>query len=101
MFISLDRLEKILTGKDYLIGDKLTEADIRLWVTIVRLHFIPHHGRVFSSLSLRFDLIPCTLDTSSATFEPSAAGTLLSTRKSRSVHPLSAVTVDTIAMSAG
>ena len=36
LFASLDRLEKILTGKDYLIGDRLTEADVRLFVTIVR-----------------------------------------------------------------
>ncbi|KAI0760543.1 glutathione S-transferase [Fomes fomentarius] len=36
LFESLDRLEKILTGKDYLVGNQLTEADIRLFVTIVR-----------------------------------------------------------------
>ncbi|KAF8438129.1 glutathione S-transferase [Boletus edulis BED1] len=36
IFESLDRLEKMLTGKDYLVGDTLTEADIRLFVTIVR-----------------------------------------------------------------
>ncbi|KAI0717001.1 glutathione S-transferase [Earliella scabrosa] len=36
LFESLDRLEKMLAGKDYLIGDQLTEADIRLFVTIVR-----------------------------------------------------------------
>ncbi|KAF9225863.1 hypothetical protein BS17DRAFT_568120 [Gyrodon lividus] len=36
LFDSLDRLEKMLTGKDYLVGDKLTEADIRLFVTIIR-----------------------------------------------------------------
>ena len=36
LFESLDRLEKMLTGKDYLIGDRLTEADVRLFVTIVR-----------------------------------------------------------------
>ena len=35
LFASLDRLEKILTGKDYLVGDVLTEADVRLFVTIV------------------------------------------------------------------
>ena len=35
LFESLDRLEKLLTGKDYVIGDQLTEADIRLFVTIV------------------------------------------------------------------
>lgn len=36
VFESLDKLEKILQGKDYLIGNVLTEADIRLFVTIVR-----------------------------------------------------------------
>ena len=36
LFESLDRLENILQGKDYLIGNQLTEADIRLFVTIVR-----------------------------------------------------------------
>lgn len=36
LFDSLDRLEKMLTGKDYLVGGVLTEADIRLWVTIIR-----------------------------------------------------------------
>jgi hypothetical protein len=39
LFDSLDRLEKMLTGKDYLVGGVLTEADIRLWVTIVRPGF--------------------------------------------------------------
>ena len=37
LFDSLDRLEKILEGKDYLVGDRLTEADVRLFVTIVRI----------------------------------------------------------------
>jgi len=36
LFASLDRLEGILKGKDYLIGDQLTEADVRLYTTIVR-----------------------------------------------------------------
>ena len=35
LFKSLDRLEKILEGKDYLVGGKLTEADVRLYTTIV------------------------------------------------------------------
>ena len=35
VFDALDKVEEILTGKDYLVGDKLTEADVRLWVTIV------------------------------------------------------------------
>lgn len=33
---SLARLDKLLKGKDYLIGDTLTEADVRLYTTIVR-----------------------------------------------------------------
>ena len=37
VFDALDKVEKILTCKDYLVGDKLTEADVRLWVTIVCL----------------------------------------------------------------
>lgn len=37
LFDSLDRLEKLLESKDYLIGDRLTEADVRLFVTIVRM----------------------------------------------------------------
>ncbi|EJF59296.1 glutathione S-transferase [Dichomitus squalens LYAD-421 SS1] len=36
LFESLDRLEKILAAKDYLVGDQLTEADVRLFVTIIR-----------------------------------------------------------------
>ncbi|KAF9460029.1 glutathione S-transferase [Collybia nuda] len=36
VFEALDKVEKILTGKDYLVGGTLTEADIRLWVTIIR-----------------------------------------------------------------
>jgi len=36
VFDALDKVEKILSGKDYLVGDKLTEADVRLWVTIIR-----------------------------------------------------------------
>jgi len=36
LFESLDRVEKMLTGKTYLVGDRLTEADIRLFVTIIR-----------------------------------------------------------------
>ncbi|KAI5123234.1 hypothetical protein M0805_001323 [Coniferiporia weirii] len=36
VFESLDRVEKLLEGKDFLVGGKLTEADIRLYVTIVR-----------------------------------------------------------------
>ena len=33
---SLKRLDGLLKGKDYLVGDTLTEADIRLYTTIIR-----------------------------------------------------------------
>ena len=36
LFISLDRLESILSQQRYLTGNQLTEADIRLWTTLVR-----------------------------------------------------------------
>ncbi|KAF9269613.1 hypothetical protein L218DRAFT_1072428 [Marasmius fiardii PR-910] len=36
LFNALDRVKGILQGKRYLIGDRLTEADIRLWVTVIR-----------------------------------------------------------------
>jgi putative glutathione S-transferase len=36
VFDALDKVEKILDGKDYLVGDTLTEADVRLWVTLIR-----------------------------------------------------------------
>ncbi|KAF9269615.1 hypothetical protein L218DRAFT_953243 [Marasmius fiardii PR-910] len=36
LFASLNRLEKILEGKEYIIGDRLTEADVRAWVTMIR-----------------------------------------------------------------
>ncbi|KAF8741405.1 Glutathione S-transferase, partial [Rhizoctonia solani] len=42
LFQSLDRLEKMIEGKDYYIGDRLTEADIRLYTTIVRFDPVYH-----------------------------------------------------------
>lgn len=36
LFTSLDRLEQILSQQRYLTGNQLTEADIRLWTTLVR-----------------------------------------------------------------
>ena len=37
VFEHLDKVEKILEGgKEFLVGEKLTEADIRLFVTIIR-----------------------------------------------------------------
>ena len=36
LFEALERQEKRLEGKDYLAGDRLTEADIRLFTTLIR-----------------------------------------------------------------
>ncbi|KAF5379139.1 hypothetical protein D9615_006087 [Tricholomella constricta] len=36
VFEALDKVEKLLDGKDFLVGNQLTEADIRLFVTTIR-----------------------------------------------------------------
>jgi len=36
IFTTLDELEERLSGRRYLLGDAITEADVRLWVTLVR-----------------------------------------------------------------
>jgi len=36
LFEALDKVEKMLEGKEFFVGNQLTEADVRLWVTIVR-----------------------------------------------------------------
>ncbi|KAG6825991.1 hypothetical protein H0H92_001572 [Tricholoma furcatifolium] len=40
VFDSLDRVEKLLEGNDYLVGNRLTEADIRLFVTTIRFDVV-------------------------------------------------------------
>ncbi|KAG0045447.1 S-glutathionyl-(chloro)hydroquinone reductase [Gryganskiella cystojenkinii] len=43
LFTSLDRIEnEILSKSDYLVGNTLTEADVRLWTTIVRFDPVYH-----------------------------------------------------------
>jgi putative glutathione S-transferase len=43
LFGALDRVEGILKdGREYLIGGKLTEADVRLYTTIVRFDIVYH-----------------------------------------------------------
>lgn len=49
LFAGLDRIEAILgaqlkVGKDYLVGGRLTEADVRLYTTIVRFD-VAYHGQ--------------------------------------------------------
>jgi putative glutathione S-transferase len=43
VFAMLDELETRLTGKDYLCGGRLTEVDVRLFVTLVRFD-AAYHG---------------------------------------------------------
>lgn len=40
VFGALDRVEKILEENEYLVANKFTEADIRLWVTLVCFSFL-------------------------------------------------------------
>lgn len=42
LFDSLQWLETRLMGKDYLVGDQLTEADIRLFTTLLRFDLVYH-----------------------------------------------------------
>ncbi|MEZ5740808.1 MAG: glutathione S-transferase C-terminal domain-containing protein [Burkholderiaceae bacterium] len=47
LFAALDRAEAILMRQDFLCGDVLTEADIRLFVTLIRFGFgVPHAFQV-------------------------------------------------------
>jgi putative glutathione S-transferase len=40
LFDTLDMLEQRLAGRRYLVGDALTEADVRLWVTLARFDVV-------------------------------------------------------------
>ncbi|MDX8037017.1 glutathione S-transferase C-terminal domain-containing protein [Lentzea sp. BCCO 10_0856] len=42
LFAELDRIEKHLETRSHLVGDQLTEADIRLWTTLVRFDAVYH-----------------------------------------------------------
>lgn len=42
LFAALDRLEERLTHQRYLVGDQLTEADVRLFTTLVRFDPVYH-----------------------------------------------------------
>jgi putative glutathione S-transferase len=43
LFARLDALSERLTARRYLVGDTITEADVRLWVTLVRFD-AAYHG---------------------------------------------------------
>ena len=42
LFAALDRLEERLTDRRYLVGDRITEADVRLFTTLVRFDAVYH-----------------------------------------------------------
>lgn len=73
LFESLDKLEKILDGgKEFIAGDQLTEADVRLFTTLVRASLRTYHCRPLadnrlSNSQIRFDpgsLPPSSLSSS-------------------------------------
>jgi glutathionyl-hydroquinone reductase len=43
LFATLDDLEERLAGRRYLLGDAVTEADVRLWVTLARFDPVYHY----------------------------------------------------------
>ena len=43
VFATLDDLEQRLAGRRYLLGDAITEADVRLWVTLARFNAVYHY----------------------------------------------------------
>jgi glutathionyl-hydroquinone reductase len=43
VFATLDDLEQRLAGRRYLHGDAITEADVRLWVTLARFDAVYHY----------------------------------------------------------
>ena len=43
LFATLDDLEERLSGRRYLLGDTITEADVRLWVTLARFDAVYHY----------------------------------------------------------
>ena len=40
LFKALDEVEQKITNSDYLVGDKLSEADIRLFTTLIRFDLV-------------------------------------------------------------
>ena len=42
LFAMLDELEDRLAGRDWLVGDRLSETDIRLWTTLIRFDPVYH-----------------------------------------------------------
>lgn len=49
LFAALDKVEEILGGQKYLVGDTLTEADWRLFTTLIRFDVV-YHGHFKTNL---------------------------------------------------
>jgi glutathionyl-hydroquinone reductase len=54
LFATLDRLEERLDGHDFLVGDRLTEADVRLYPTLARFDAV-YHGHFKCNLRRLID----------------------------------------------
>jgi glutathionyl-hydroquinone reductase len=54
LFATLDRLEARLDGHDFLVGDRLTEADVRLYPTLARFDAV-YHGHFKCNLRRLID----------------------------------------------
>ena len=52
LFAALDKCEDRLSKYRYIVGDQLTEADVRLFMTLIRFDEVRSNPR-FSSCSLR------------------------------------------------
>jgi hypothetical protein len=90
LFEALDRAEALLKGKTYLVGDRLTEADIRLFVTIVSSGS-PCASKRVSSTNIflsRYDSIPSMSAISSATSDLFVTAILRFIGKSHAYHSL-------------
>ena len=55
VFASLERIEKILEKSKYLVGNVLTEADVRLYVTLIRFDPVYHQHFKCNIKMLRHD----------------------------------------------
>ena len=51
LFAALDKIEELLSGKEFLMGSQLTEADVRLYTTLIRFDSV-YHGHFKCNLRM-------------------------------------------------